>query len=102
MFSYLAIRNRTPSDSRRLEKFCSRHFYKFYLKSFLSNRGHGGDVQVADSLLYKQKYGVGCILTNQDLWIVGGIDDNGPLFIELTVIQNMDAAKEISRRNIAP
>ncbi|KII74010.1 hypothetical protein RF11_04153 [Thelohanellus kitauei] len=59
-------------------------------------------VQVDESLLCKGKYGVGRILTNLDLWIVGGIDDTGAVFMELTVIRNRDALKEIIRRNVAP
>ncbi|KII71908.1 hypothetical protein RF11_13673 [Thelohanellus kitauei] len=57
--------------------------------------GHGIVVQVDESLLCKRNYGVGRILTNEVLWIVGGMDDTAAVFMDLMVIQRRNALEEI-------
>lgn len=64
--------------------------------------GSGVVVQVDECLICKRKYGVGRILINQDLWIVGGIDELGNVFMELTIRRNRQILGDIIRRNILP
>lgn len=64
--------------------------------------GSGITVQIDESLICKRKYGVGRILANQDMWIVGGVDSEGRIFMEVTVIRNRQTLSEIIRRNVLP
>lgn len=57
-------------------------------------------VQVDETLFCKRKYGVGRILQNQDLWVVGGIDEAGKVFMEVTYRRNRTVLKDILVRNI--
>lgn len=59
-------------------------------------------VQVDECLLCKRKYRVGRILINQDLWIVGGIDSNGGVFMELTTVRSREVLRDIIVRNVIP
>ncbi|KII72209.1 hypothetical protein RF11_03745 [Thelohanellus kitauei] len=59
-------------------------------------------VQIDESLLCKRKYTVGRILANQDLWIVGGIDEAGQIFMEITTRRNRPMLAEIITRNVEP
>lgn len=62
--------------------------------------GAGISVQIDETLMCKRKYGVGRILINQDLWIVGGIDDLGNIFMELTTRRNQAVLTDIITRNV--
>lgn len=64
--------------------------------------GSGVVVQIDESLICKRKYGVGRILANQDLWIVGGIDENGNIFMELTTRRTKPILREIINRHVVP
>ncbi|KII60925.1 hypothetical protein RF11_13898 [Thelohanellus kitauei] len=54
----------------------------------------GIGVQVDESPLCKRKYGVGRILSNQDLWIVGSINETGAVLMELTQTRMKDPEVE--------
>ena len=60
--------------------------------------GDGKVVQIDESLICKRKYNVGRILSNQDQWIVGGIDESGNVFMELTTIRNEPTLTDIILR----
>lgn len=64
--------------------------------------GPGVVVQIDESLMCKRKYGVGRILINQDLWIVGGIDDQGNMFMEITNRRTKSILRDIISRNVVP
>lgn len=59
-------------------------------------------VQIDESICSKRKYGVGRILVNQDLWIVGGIDEAGNIFMEITERRNKQTLADIITRNVEP
>lgn len=64
--------------------------------------GEGIIVQIDESLICKRKYNVGRILSNQDQWIVGGIDDNGNVFMEITTVRNEATLTQIISRWVEP
>ncbi|KII71573.1 hypothetical protein RF11_04618 [Thelohanellus kitauei] len=84
---------------------CKSFIRDIFINHVLNHSSHFGGpgivVQVDESLLCKGNYGVERILSNRDLVIVGGIDETGSVFMELTVIRNMHTLKETIRRNIA-
>lgn len=64
--------------------------------------GEGTVVQIDECLICRRKYGVGRILINRDVWVVGGIDDTGRVFMEITERRNRQVLSDIIRRNVAP
>ena len=62
--------------------------------------GEGVIVQIDECAVSKRKYNVGRLLVNQQYWIVGGIDDNGECFFELTTKRNANILECIIRRNV--
>lgn len=77
-----------------------------YINSILNENSQIGGanvvVQVDESQICKRKYGVGRILANMDLWIVGGVDEQGNIFMELTERRNARVLLDILVRRIAP
>ena len=77
-----------------------------YTNHFLINSQKVGGpimiVQIDESLICKRKYNVGRILANQDQWIVGGIDEAGNIFMEITTERNQETLEAIIRRNVEP
>ena len=57
-------------------------------------------VQIDESLICKRKYNVGRILANQEQWIVGGIDEAGNIFMEITTVRNQVTLESIISRNV--
>ena len=62
----------------------------YYLANPVKIGGPGVLVQIDESLICKRKYGVGRILRNESLWIVGGVDEFGRVFMVET--EKRDAA----------
>ena len=75
-----------------------------YCNHFIRNSSKIGAagmiVQIDESLICKRKYGVGRILANQEQWIVGGIDEIGEVFMEITTVRNQSVLEEIISRNV--
>ena len=62
--------------------------------------GDGVIVQVDESKLCKRKNNVGRILANQDQWIVGGIDENGNVFMTITTKRDLPTLHQIILNNV--
>ena len=57
--------------------------------------GPGIKVQIDESQICKRKYGVGRILQTQSLWIVGGVDEEGRVFMVETELRDAFTLEQI-------
>ena len=57
-------------------------------------------VQIDETAVTRRKYNVGRLLKNQQYWIVGGIDDEGGCFFELTKKRSSSVLETIILNNV--
>lgn len=77
------------------KNFCRDICLVYYLQNPIKIGGPGIKVQIDESQISKRKYGVGRILVCQDMWIVGGVDENGDVFIKKTYLRNRQVLESI-------
>ena len=58
-------------------------------------------VQIGESNICKRKYHRGRVLENQNVWIVGGIDENNNMFQVMTEVRNQETLESIITEYVA-
>ena len=64
--------------------------------------GSGIIVQIDESQVCKRKYHRGRVLVNQNVWVVGGIDEDGNIFQVLTEVRNQATLESIISQYVLP
>ena len=78
-----------------------REIYSEYLDNHREKIGSPGlVVQIDESFICRRKYHRGRILVNQSCWIVGGIDNNGNIFQQITHVRDKPTLENIILNNV--
>ena len=80
-----------------------REIYVEYFNLYRTQIG-GVDVivQIDESNICKRKYHRGRVLVNQNVWIVGGVDENNNIFQVLTEVRDQSTLENIITTYVAP
>ena len=68
---------------------------EYFLHNPVEIGGPGVEVQIDESQICKRKYHVGRILKTQDVWIVGGVDEEGNVFMVQTIKRDQRTLEDI-------
>jgi len=89
-------------------KHCARDLCELFRgickKEYCSSEkigGPGNVVQIDESHLYNRKYNVGRMLSTQ-VWVFGGIDDTGKIFMERVERRDAETLTEVLLRRVHP